>query len=105
MEAAINNFKNMPGENKIVFLGEMAELGDESEAEHKRIVELLKANRFEKVFLVEKKLRPYTDAISCMFFEDSEKAAEWVQSNPIKDSIILIKGSRSMRMERVFEAI
>ncbi len=105
MEAAINNFKNMPGENKIIFLGEMAELGDESEAEHKRIVEQLKECRFEKIFLVGKNFRPYSDTISCMFFEDSEKAAEWVRSNPIKDSFILIKGSRSMLMERVFEAI
>ena len=105
MEAAINNFKNMPGENKIIFLGEMAELGDESEAEHLRIVEKLKECRFEKVFLVGKKFNPYKDTISCMFFEDSEKATEWVKSNPIKDSFILIKGSRSMQMEKVFVAI
>ncbi len=95
----------MPGENKIVFLGEMAELGDESEAEHKRIVELLKANRFEKVFLVGKKFNQFSDILSCVCFEDSAKAAEWVHANPINNSLILIKGSRSMLMERVFEAI
>jgi len=54
MKAAINNFANMEGNNKILMLGGMMELGEESIKEHAGIVDLIASNNWNKVVLVGK---------------------------------------------------
>jgi UDP-N-acetylmuramoyl-tripeptide--D-alanyl-D-alanine ligase len=105
MEAALKNFAAMPGQHKVVFIGDMAELGDESDEEHRRISELIGSLHFEKVILVGKNFQKYSANLTGGYFEDSAQAATWVKNHPLAESNILIKGSRSMKMEKVFEAI
>jgi UDP-N-acetylmuramoyl-tripeptide--D-alanyl-D-alanine ligase len=99
MRAAIENFAKRPGENKVLMLGAMAELGEESLAEHRLIVELIQQYKWLKVVLVggdfEKIDQPYE------FFENSEKAAIWFKNQHFTQSSILIKGSRSSKMEKI----
>ncbi len=101
MKAAIENFSKLPGDNKILMLGAMAELGDESLQEHKNIIELINHYSWEKVILVGgdflKINHPY------LSFENSLQAKEWFIKQGFHNVSFLVKGSRSMQMERVLE--
>jgi len=105
MEAALKNFAAMGGSHKIIFLGEMAELGAESSREHQHISELIRKYDFEKVILVGKNFSEFSSSIAAEYFSTSAEAAGWAKEMKIKDALILIKGSRSSRMEAVLEAL
>lgn len=99
MKAAIENFGKMHYPDKILILGAMAELGAESMEEHTAIVDLIKKYTWKEVVLVggdfQKISHPYTS------FSNSTEAADWYAQQQFSDSAILIKGSRSMQMEKV----
>lgn len=105
MEAALKNFALMEGRHKMVFLGEMAELGEESEQEHKRICELLKVYRFDKVVLVGKNFSGLASDLQADYFPTSTAVADWIKNQKIAEATILIKGSRSSKMEAVLEGL
>ena len=83
----------------------MAELGDETDKEHQRILRLLVEIPYEELILVGNNFGRYAAGIKCQPFSTSEAAAEWVKLHPFKDKTILIKGSRSTKMEIILDAI
>jgi UDP-N-acetylmuramoyl-tripeptide--D-alanyl-D-alanine ligase len=105
MAAALKNFESLPGKPKIIFLGDMAELGHESSREHARMIELIKQVKADTVILVGKNFHPFIHGLSCHYFETSDAAATWTKSQHFKSATILIKGSRSVKMEKVMEGI
>jgi len=105
MEAALKNFSMMEGKHKLVFLGEMAELGKESEQEHKQLVDLVTSLNFEKVIFVGKKFSALLNSQPNGYFESSAEAASWMKNQKISGATILIKGSRSSKMEVVMDSI
>lgn len=101
MKAAIENFANMPGNKKVLMLGGMMELGDESMTEHENLVKLINQNQWHKVVLVGK---DYKDLpVSFIHFYDVSGARNWFREQHFMDALILVKGSRSMQMEKVLE--
>jgi UDP-N-acetylmuramoyl-tripeptide--D-alanyl-D-alanine ligase len=108
MEAAILNFKNISGAGKIAFLGDMLELGEATEEEHMKIINLVQAGEFEKVVLVGPNFRKAGNNLTeskFLFFNDSSDVAEWLTMNPVLKGLILIKGSRGSKMERILEGL
>ena len=105
MVAALDNFRKVSAHHKIVFLGEMAELGEESFAEHQKIISVLVRESYDKIILVGENFKSFSDKIKGLYFDDSEKATSWLKQNPLEDSFILIKGSRSSKMEKIMEAL
>ncbi len=101
MKAAIENFAKMDGKNKILFLGGMMELGKESLIEHKGIIDTIKKYKWQNVILVGGDYNK-TDH-SYLYFENATLAKEWLHDQNITNSQFLIKGSRSMQMEKVLE--
>lgn len=101
MKAAIVNFASMAADNKILILGDMKELGADSRTEHEAIVKLIRSYEWADVILT----GPEFAKISHPFhqFNNSAEAAAWVNNHPLKNAYILVKGSRSMQMEKVFE--
>ncbi len=103
MKAAIENFAAMQAPSKILILGAMAELGEESLNEHQGIVRLIGQYPWSQVVLVggdfERIDHPY------LRFADSKEAAQWMKSAGLKNKYILIKGSRSTKMEQVLEPL
>jgi UDP-N-acetylmuramoyl-tripeptide--D-alanyl-D-alanine ligase len=101
MKLAIENFAKNNSEDKILILGAMAELGKESLQEHQQIIELIKQFKWKEVVLVggdfPKLSHPF------LSFEDSLKAKDWFVKQNFQNSSILVKGSRSMQMEKVLE--
>lgn len=99
MKAAIENIAKMQANRKILMLGAMMELGEESIAEHKKIIELIGDYHWDKVVLVGgdfgKSNHPY------IFLNNSSEAGNWLKEQSPEDAYILIKGSRSMHMEKI----
>jgi UDP-N-acetylmuramoyl-tripeptide--D-alanyl-D-alanine ligase len=105
MSAALINFASMRLMHKIVFLGEMSELGEESPQEHLAILNLLQSYHFEKNILVGKKFTEHASVFPAIYFSTSEEAAQWAQKEKIKNATILIKGSRSVKMEKLLDGL
>ncbi len=101
MKAAIENFERITADKKVLVLGAMSELGPESINEHKAILELIGRYSWNDVLLVGGDfLRVNTPYKT---FENSREAGKWLKEQNISDAYLLIKGSRSMQMERVLE--
>lgn len=99
MKLAIENFAKLDASNKILMLGAMMELGNESLAEHQSIVDLLEKNNWQNVVLVGGDFSKIKH--SFVYFNNSTEAANWYQQQQFNNANILIKGSRSMQMEKV----
>jgi len=101
MKLAIENFSKMSGVNKILMLGGMMELGEESEQEHLGIISLIKQHHWFQVVLVGEQFALIHE--SYLHFANSREAGEWFRNQKFTECNILIKGSRSMQMEKVLE--
>ena len=106
MLAALENFKQLQQDRKIIFLGDMFELGQTAETEHQFIVDYLEKNDLGKVYLVGKNFFKTKVNISKIEkFETFDDLKSKLQIKPIKDSFLLIKGSRGMALERILELL
>ncbi len=102
MEVAIENFAAQDVVKKLVCLGAMMELGEYSEAEHTKLINKLIEVGLTNVILVGGDFKNIQHPFH--FFEDSNKASDWVRKNETHNSLILIKGSRSTQMEKLLTA-
>jgi UDP-N-acetylmuramoyl-tripeptide--D-alanyl-D-alanine ligase len=106
MNVAIANFLQLDGNNKIVILGDMFELGDESGEEHKVIVDSLKNEKNIECFFVGKEFyKNITKEENLHFFETFDSFGEYLKILAPKNKMILIKGSRGMALERTLELL
>jgi UDP-N-acetylmuramoyl-tripeptide--D-alanyl-D-alanine ligase len=101
MTAAIENFAAMKGDKKILMLGDMKELGEDSLKEHAAIISLINKYKWEAVVLVGPNFSETNH--SYIQFKNSAEARDWLQKRNIENTQLLIKGSRSMKMEKVLE--
>lgn len=99
MKAAIENFAGIHASNKVLMLGGMAELGQESLQEHQAIIDLIKQHTWKAVVLVGGDFLKIDHPF--IKLNNSAEAATWFNSQPFSDTYFLIKGSRSMQMEKV----
>lgn len=106
MMAALENFKQLSKNNKVLFLGDMFELGSTSESEHQTIVDYLEENELGKTFLIGKNFfKTNISASTLTKFEDFEDLKEELKNNPVNNKFILIKGSRGMALERILDIL
>ena len=80
-------------------LGGMMELGEESVQEHKNIIALIGSYKWNAVVLVGGDFGKIDHGYT--FFNNSIEAAAWLQRQHFENTYFLIKGSRSMAMEKV----
>ncbi len=106
MENALINFasSNLNLLEKIAILGEMKELGKESDKEHKKIIELAETLDLNKVFFVGALYKQFENQ-RFQFFETNADLISYLNENKITDSYVLIKGSRGSKLEEVYEII
>lgn len=101
MAVAIDNFSQLEGSNKVMILGDMFELGDDSLKEHKSII--ARASQVHSCLCCFIGLDFYTSSIeveNSMFFESFESFSDYFKNLKLENSTILIKGSRGMALER-----
>jgi len=103
MTLAIKNFAKQSYAHKILMLGSMAELGEESMKEHQQIVDLIQSYQWKAVVLVGEEFQKIKH--SYLQFCSADEAGNWLKEYNPHDSAILIKGSRSTKMEKVMDAI
>lgn len=109
MSVAIENFAKQKNDNKILILGDMFELGIYANEEHTHIARLAQKYPLKKVYFVgnafkaiAKDITPKNDTI---FLSTTAELLEILKSNAITNGLILIKGSRGMKLEMALEAI
>ncbi len=105
MKAAIDNFQTGDYKNKVLILGDMMELGKDSEKEHQNILENVETIGFKDVFLVGQLFMKARSSIKYDCFESSDKFLEYLQKHPLKGKTILLKGSRKVQLEKVVNAL
>jgi UDP-N-acetylmuramoyl-tripeptide--D-alanyl-D-alanine ligase len=104
MKVAIENIAAMKGANKVLILGDMFELEEEAETEHRNIGKLLGKHVFEKVVLCGRLMKfAKAEYPSALLFESKDDLVAGLKNNPIRDSIILVKASRGIGLETVVE--
>ena len=103
LSLALKNLAQMPQKKKIAIIGDMFELGDESDNEHKAIYELAKSLNFNTLVTVGKlfsKVIPNMPHTEGSVFETTQAAKVWFENQHFDvDTCILIKGSRGMKLE------
>ncbi|ADV48087.1 UDP-N-acetylmuramoylalanyl-D-glutamyl-2,6-diaminopimelate/D-alanyl-D-alanyl ligase [Cellulophaga algicola DSM 14237] len=103
MKAALDNFSKLKTTKKIVFLGDMFELGSTAPEEHQHIAELTSALNFTEAFLIGENFDVTTSDLKT--FKSFNELAVFLKTNTFKDASILIKGSRGMALERVLDLL
>ena len=99
MKVAIDNFAAMKGSPKAVVLGDMKELGPESDALHLEVVEQLRRYGFDKVYLCGEHFSNVASGFSP--FATTADMVEALKKDNLSGYYILIKGSHSMGLEKV----
>lgn len=105
MKVALDNFFQMTHQKKITILGDMLELGENSKNEHKGIVEQILKNKVEDVILVGPIFSEIAASQGIKYFLTSEEAKIHFQQHPIENALILIKGSRGIKMEIIADVL
>jgi UDP-N-acetylmuramoyl-tripeptide--D-alanyl-D-alanine ligase len=101
MKAAIENFARADSSEKILMLGAMAELGTDSLKEHSDIIKQIDKYQWKDVLLVGGDFMKVNHTYRK--FNSPSEAGEWLQNIRPQNAFFLIKGSRSMQMEKLLD--
>jgi UDP-N-acetylmuramoyl-tripeptide--D-alanyl-D-alanine ligase len=98
MEAALINLSKM--ENTFFIIGDMFEMGDYSHEEHMKIFNLTKELGLEGIFIGKE-----FQSVGATDLINAQEASAYLKLNEVKGRIVLLKGSRGMRLEQLKEVI
>ena len=107
MRAALDNFRHVQAARKIALLGDMRELGEESLSEHQKVVRQLRGDGLQAC-LVGEEFRRALESLEPgdePWFADSAALAAHLAAHPVRDAVVLVKGSRGIQMEKVLPAL
>ncbi len=105
MKNSIESFAMMSSINKLIIVGDMFELGKESEIEHFKIIKQIEKLDIETFFIGENfNLHAHKMNHSKFhFFKSKELLIQHLENLSIKDSLILLKASRGIGLETIIE--
>ena len=107
METAIREFGEMKGKkHKMIILGDMFELGSMEVEEHQKIGQLVNDLDIDKICFTGKLMQhALVNVPHALYFPDPFSLRNWLQDSDLEDYLILIKGSRGMKMEELVSFI
>ena len=105
MEAAILNFSEQQLNHKLLILGDMLELGKNSEVEHQHILELIEKKGFNSVLLVGKAFQHANTNKNYISFSSTNELCQYLEEHKPKGCNILVKGSRGIALEKIAKYI
>ena len=102
MMAALQHFNTMRGDSKMVFLGDMFELGETAQKEHQKIVDYLTNSNIDEIYIIGSYFSKTKSQVKNIYQFTSFEALKKDFNNIVaKDRTILIKASRGMALERI----
>ncbi len=107
MRAALDNFRHVQAPRKLALLGDMRELGEESLSEHQKVVRQLRGDGLQAC-LVGEEFRRALESLAPgdePWFADSAALAAHLAAHPVRDAVVLVKGSRGIQMEKVLPVL
>ena len=105
MSFSIKNFRNICKDDNLLILGDMRELGNESEQEHKTIIELLHELKFKNVYLVGSEFSKCSENSGYVTFNDVEELAQYLLQHPVSSHDILVKGSNGVHLNKIIDSL
>jgi UDP-N-acetylmuramoyl-tripeptide--D-alanyl-D-alanine ligase len=102
MQAAIEQFMKQEAGKKVLILGDMLELGDFSDEEHRKVISSLRAYDVKTILVGHEFSKAGNDQQDTCFM-NTEDAIAWLAKNPIQDAYILVKGSRGIALEKLLD--
>lgn len=102
MKAAIENFEHITSPNKILILGGMMEMGEDSIREHENLISLIDNYKWSNVLLVGGDFKNVSHHY--IYVNSADEAADWLKQQNFQNAYILIKGSRSIQLEKALVA-
>ena len=105
MQLALDSFSAIKADHKMVILGDMLELGEKSEEEHLKVLKLLQSQTAEKVILVGPVFHKISAKSGFNSFENVNNLTEFLKKEPLRGNLILIKGSRGIRLEKIYDLL
>jgi UDP-N-acetylmuramoyl-tripeptide--D-alanyl-D-alanine ligase len=107
MSAALVNFNALPGENKVLILGGMKELGSDTYQEHAAVVSQVAGMTIQHCYLVGPEFKGFVSVggDSLSWYESTEALLIALQKKPVRNALVLVKGSRSNRLETILGAL
>ncbi len=106
MRAALSVLLEVQASCKVAVLGDMLELGEASEQEHRALIRLVgRADIHHSIFVgpIFERCRP--EKSRSLFFPDVEAARRWFEQQSFQDAFILVKASRGVGLERLLEGL
>jgi len=106
MKVAFENFIQLENKNKIMILGDMFELGDESKEEHAKLIQMMAPiQSVQCIFIGNYFYQNKIESDNLLFFKDFDVFSNYIKNNVPAEAFILIKGSRGMSLERTLDYI
>jgi UDP-N-acetylmuramoyl-tripeptide--D-alanyl-D-alanine ligase len=102
MKLSLDSFNDLKSQKeKIFILGQMAELGEFSENEHKKILEKISKMEGEKILIGEEFLKLKDRHPSFKYFLSLEQLKDFLEKSPLENKLILVKGSNSVGLSNL----
>jgi UDP-N-acetylmuramoyl-tripeptide--D-alanyl-D-alanine ligase len=105
MHKAIDSFSGIMSAPKLIILGDMLELGDKTECEHEKVLQELKSLKPELVYLVGPVFKKLSDSYGYKSFIDTGELRDYLKKKSLMGFTILIKGSRGIRLEKIYDVL
>jgi UDP-N-acetylmuramoyl-tripeptide--D-alanyl-D-alanine ligase len=105
MEVALQNFGELESPNKALIIGEMLELGTDSDAEHQLLIQKLLDTKAKQVFIVGNSFKSLNIPVHFQYFDTTESLKQHLVGNPIQNMLILLKGSRGNKLEKLLDVL
>jgi UDP-N-acetylmuramoyl-tripeptide--D-alanyl-D-alanine ligase len=98
MRLALESFKEINHPNKLAILGDMFELGLESEIEHKNIIDYCIDNEIDYLTV-----GAHFQKQNSSGFNNTTEIIEFIKTQGFTENLILLKGSRGIALEKIIE--
>jgi len=105
MSAALNNISLLTASKKTVIIGDMFELGPESAEQHDLIARQAEQLDLETLVFIGKYFYALKDKYKGNFFSTPAEAIAFLKTNPVKNNLVLLKGSRGMALEQLLPSL
>lgn len=101
MNAALKNLEGLDASKKVVIIGDMFELGNEAADQHLQIIKQAEAMKPQELLFIGKNFLQQGQGHEGNYFATPDEAKAYLEKHPVKESLVLLKGSRGMALEQL----